>query len=132
MTDATVAARLAIQPGASLWFSPIEWLQLLGPLPPGIRMTGEFAVATVAVIFVSNAASARWFLDRYRTVMTMPQAVWICSPTLGRVDFTHASLQAILAGHGLRPLEETAIDASWMAMRVGRSVPGPLPSAQVR
>jgi hypothetical protein len=31
-------------------------------------MTGEFAAATVAVIFVSNAGSVRWFLDRYRTV----------------------------------------------------------------
>ena len=132
MTDGTVASRLAIHPGASLWFSPIEWLQLLGPLPPGIRMTGEFAGATVAVIFVSNAASVRWFLDRYRTVMTMPPAVWICSPTRGRVDFTPASLRTILAGHGLSPLEETAIDASWTALRVGRPVPGPLPRAQVR
>jgi hypothetical protein len=125
MTENTVAGRLAIRPGASLWFSPIEWLRLLGPLPPGVRMTGEFAGATVAVIFVSNAASVRWFLDRYRTVMTMPPAVWICSPTQGRVDFTQASLQTILAGHGLRLMEEAAIDASWTAMRVGRSVPGP-------
>ena len=131
MTENTVAGRLAIHPGASLWFSPIEWLRLLGPLPPGVRMTGEFAGATVAVTFVSNAASVRWFLDRYRTVMTMPPAVWICLPTQGRVDFTRASLQTILAGHGLRPLEETAIDASWTAMRVGRSAPGPPPAARV-
>ena len=123
MTEGTVASRLAIHPGATLWFSPIEWLRLLGPLPPGVRMTGEFAAATVAVTFVSNAASVRWFLDRYRTVMTMPPAVWICSPAQGRADFTRASLQAMLAGHGLRPLEEVPIDASWTALRVGRSVP---------
>ena len=132
MTENTVAARLAIHPGASLWFSPIEWLRLLGPLPPGVRMTGEFAAATVAVTFVSNAASVRWFLDRYRTVMTMPPAVWICLPTMGRVDFTRASLQTILAGHGLRTVQEVPIDASWTAMRVGRSVPGPPPPARVR
>ncbi len=132
MTDNTLAGRLAIHPGASLWFSPIEWLRLLGPLPPGVRMTGEFAAATVAVIFVSNAASVRWFLDRYRTVMTMPRAVWICSPTRGRVDFTQASLRTILAGHGLSPLEEAAIDASWTALRVGRFVPGAPPPARVR
>ena len=132
MTDDTVAARLGIHPGASLWFSPIEWLRLLGPLPHGVRMTGEFAGATVAVTFVSNAPSVRWFLDRYRTVMTMPPAVWICSPTHGRVDFTRASLHTILAGHGLRPIQEAVVDASWTAVRVGRSVPGPPPPAAER
>jgi hypothetical protein len=124
MTGVSVADRLSIRPGASLWFSPIEWLRLLGPLPPGVRMTGEFAAATVAVVFVSNAGSVRWFLDRYRTVMTMPRSVWICLPTQGRADFNRASLQAMLAGHGLHPLEEIALDASWTALRVGRFVPG--------
>jgi hypothetical protein len=123
MEDRTVTGRLGIHPGTSLWFSPIEWLRLLGPLPAGVRMTGEFAAATVAVIFVSNAGSIRWFLDRYRTVMTMPPAVWICVPTQGRPDFTRASLQTILAGHGLRPLEEAPIDEAWTALRMGRSVP---------
>ena len=33
MTETTGAARLSIYPGMSLWFSPIEWLRLLGPLP---------------------------------------------------------------------------------------------------
>jgi hypothetical protein len=87
-------------------------------------MTGEYSTATVAVMFVSNAGSVRWFLDRYRTVMTLPRALWICSPIHGRADFNRASLQAMLAGHGLRPLEEVALDASWTALRVGRFVPG--------
>jgi hypothetical protein len=125
MTAATIAARLAIRPGAALWFTPIEWLRLLGPLPPGVRVTGEFAASTVAVIFVSNAASVRWFLDRYRTVITLPPAVWICCPTRGRPDFNRASLEAILAGHGLHPLAETPIDAAWTALRIGRFVPRP-------
>jgi hypothetical protein len=43
--------------------------------------------------------------------MTLPPAIWICSPTRGRSDFNRASLEAMLAGHGLRPLEETPIDA---------------------
>ncbi len=122
MTEVTVAGRLGIHPGVALWFTPIEWLRLLGPLPQGVSMTGEFATATVAVNFVSNAGSVQWFLQRYRTVMTMPRAVWICSPTQGRPDFNRAYLESILAGHGLRALEEQQIDASWTALRVGRSM----------
>jgi hypothetical protein len=83
MNESGIARRLDICPGASLWFSPIEWLRLLGPLPPGVTMTGELAGATVAVLFVSNAASVQWFLRRYGTVITLPPAVWICSPTQG-------------------------------------------------
>ena len=109
MTEMSTAGSLSIRPGASVWFSPIEWLRLLGPLPRGVRMTGEFAAATVAVVFESNAGSLRWFLNRYRTVMTLPPAVWICSPTRGRSDFNRASLETMLAGHGLHPLEETQI-----------------------
>jgi len=125
MSEGSVAARLAIRPGASLWFSPIEWLRLLGPLPPGVTMAGEFAGATVAVLFVSNAVSVQEFLRRYGTVITLPPAVWICSPTQGSAALNRAYLAQILAGHGLRPLEEIPIDGSWTAARIGRLVPAP-------
>ena len=124
MREGSVVDQLGIRPGATLWFSPSEWLRLLGPLPPGVTMTGELAGATVAVLFVSNAASVQWFLRRYGTVITLPPAVWICSPTQGSPDLNRAYLAQILAGHGLRPLEEIPIDAAWTAARVGRFVPG--------
>jgi hypothetical protein len=120
----TVADRLSIAPGARLWFSPIEWLHVLGPLPSGVAMTGEFAAATVAVVFVSNAGSVRWFLDRHRTSMTMPPAIWVCYPTLGRTDFNRGTLTTMLAGHGLRIVSELPVDGSWTALRVSRFVPG--------
>jgi microsomal dipeptidase-like Zn-dependent dipeptidase len=96
---------------------------MLGPLPPGVMMTGEFAASTVAVIFVSNAQSVRWFLNRYRTSMTLPRAIWVCYPTLGRSDFNRGTLQTMLAGHGLHPVTEVAIDASWTALGVRRFGP---------
>jgi hypothetical protein len=43
MTELTVVDKLSIRRGASLWFSKIRWLRLLGPLSPGVRMSGEFA-----------------------------------------------------------------------------------------
>ena len=124
MTDPTLAGRLAIHPGAALWFQPIEWLRLLEPLPPGVTVTGEFAGATVAVIFVSNASGVHWFLRRYGTVITLPPAVWVCAPTRARTDFNVTYLGSILAGHGLSPIEETSIDDAWTAVRIGRFVPG--------
>jgi hypothetical protein len=123
MNEDSVAARLGVRPGTSLWFSPIEWLRLLGPLPPGVTMSGEVAGATVAVLFVSNASSVQWFLRRYGTVITLPPAVWICSPTVGSPDLNPAYLAQILAGHGLRAVEEIPLDASWTAARVARIVP---------
>lgn len=132
MTGVTGATKLSIRPGTTLWFQPIEWLRLLGPLPPGVRMTGDFAAATTAVIFVSNSASVRWFLNRYGTVMTRPPAVWICAPTQPRADFNRALLRSMLAGLGFRALQEVPIDASWTAMRVGRFVPGQPPPVSVR
>ena len=132
MTENTGAGRLSIRPGTSLWFQPIEWLRVLGALPPGVRMTGDFAAATVAVIFVSNTASVRWFLNRYGTVMTRPPAVWICAPTQARPDFNRALLKSMLAGLGFRAVEELPLDASWTATRVGRFVPGQPPPVSVR
>lgn len=116
----STAARLSIRPGASLWFSPVEWLWMLGPMPPGVRVVGEFAGSTVAIVFVSNAGSIRWFLDRYRTVMTLPPLVWVCYPTRGRADFTRATLDSMLAGHGLHAIAQTPFDGGWTAIRVGR------------
>lgn len=118
MAGRTLAEALLIRPGAALWFSPVEWLRILGPLPPGVRMTGEFAAAIVAVVFVSNAANVRWFLDRYRTVMARPPVVWMCYPAHGRSDVNRASLLNLVAGHYLQPAGEVAIDASWAAIRL--------------
>ena len=122
MPAATVAGRLGIRPGSSLWFSPIEWLHVLGPLPPGVRMTGEYAGATVAVIFVSSASTVQWFLRRYGTVVTMPPAVWVCAPTQGSAGFNRAYLATMLGSHGLHATTEIPIDASWTALRIGRTV----------
>lgn len=132
MPGGSLAEALLIRPGASLWFSPVEWLRVLGPLPPGVRMTGEFAAATVAIAFVSDPASTRWFLDRHRTVMALPPVVWMCYPAHGRPDLNRPSLLTILAGHGLHPVTEVGIDASWAAMRLRPIAMGRPPASGVR
>ena len=122
MRQSTVADRLGIRPGVSLWFSPIEWLRLLGPLPPGVRMAGQFAGASVAVLFVSSAGSVQEFFRLHGTVVTTPQAIWMCAPTRGRSTFNRSYLDSILAGHGHRVVEEVPIDDAWTAVRISRFV----------
>ena len=123
MTVDTIAERLGIRPGTTLWFQPVEWLRVLGPLPPGVRMTGEFAGASVAVLFVSNAESMQWFFRRYGTVVLAPTAVWICAPNQPRAAFDRRYLATILAGHRLHGVAEVPLDAAWTAVRLGRTAP---------
>jgi hypothetical protein len=127
MTANTLAERLQIRPGASVWFSPVEWLWMLGPLPPGVHATGELAGATVAITFGSNAASVRWFLDRYRTILSTVPVMWVCYQTRGRSDFNRASLVTMLAAHGQHPVAEVAFDAGWTAMRIRPTGAPPVP-----
>ena len=119
-----LAERLLIRPGATLWFQPVEWLRLLGPLPPGVRMATGFSGSTVAIEFVSNAGGVRGLMNRYRAVIPLPPVVWICYPARGRTDFNRQMLLPMITSHGLRPVDEVPIDANWSAMRVQTFVPG--------
>ena len=50
--------------------------------------------------------------------MTMPKAIWVCYPTRGRSDFTRATLDTQLAGHGLHTVAEVPFDANYTALHV--------------
>jgi hypothetical protein len=118
MPGRTHAEVLRIGPGSLLWFSPAEWLHVLGPLPPGVRMTGAFAGSTVAIVFVSNPDTVGWFLRQHGSVIGRPPMVWMCYPTRGRMDMSRPRLLQLLAGHAVHPVEELVIDGSWSAMRL--------------
>jgi hypothetical protein len=124
MDAPTIAAKLSIRPSDRLWFSPIEWLWMIGPLPPNVPVIGNFGAATVAVIFLSNTQSVRWFVTRYRTVMTRPRELWVCCPTVGRADFNRALLESMFAGHGLRPVRDVLLGDSWTAIAMRYFQPG--------
>jgi hypothetical protein len=124
MDSPNIAATLSIGPGDRVWFSPIEYLWLIGPLPPNVPIVGDFGAATVAVIFLSNVPSVRWFVDRYRTVMTRPRELWVCCPTVGRADFNRRLLESTLAGHGLRAVREVALGSDWTALSMRYFQPG--------
>lgn len=124
----TIAETLHIRPGTSLWFSPIEWLHVLGPLPPGVTMAGDPAGASVSVMFVSNAQSVRWFVDVHRPVLAMLPTLWLCYPSPGRPDFNRTTLMTMAGAHGLHPIGDVAVMPGWSALRFGRLAPGERPT----
>jgi hypothetical protein len=54
-----VAAKLLIKPGSSVWISPSERLELLAPLPDGIRAVTAIEDAHAAILFADDAGSLR-------------------------------------------------------------------------
>jgi hypothetical protein len=114
----TPAEKLSIHAGTRLWFEPTEWLRVLGPLPHGVTMTGDFAAATVAVIFVSHPDSVRWLARQYGTVLGIPALLWIAYPTRGVPTFNRGSLNTLLAAHRLTVVAEAQLDGTWSAVRV--------------
>ena len=93
-------------------------MRVLGPLPHGVTMTGDFAAATVAVMFASHPNSVRWLVRRFGTVLGIPPLLWIAYPAHGLPTFNRASLQQLLAGHRLVVVAETPLDGAWSAVRV--------------
>ena len=98
----TPAEKLSIHAGTRLWFEPTEWMRVLGPLPHGVTMTGDFAAATVAVMFASHPNSVRWLVRRFGTVLGIPPMLWIAYPAHGLPTFNRASLQQAARGPSTR------------------------------
>jgi hypothetical protein len=59
MSARTVADKLRIAPGMSLWASHPDRVGLIGPLPEGVRVVDGPAGAGAALVFADDAASLR-------------------------------------------------------------------------
>ncbi|HEX2275038.1 MAG TPA: hypothetical protein VHG90_14290, partial [Acidimicrobiales bacterium] len=63
MSAKPVAQKLLIKPGAAVWSSHPDRLDLLGPLPDEVRVVDALEDATVALVFADDAESLRKTLD---------------------------------------------------------------------
>ncbi|PZF81483.1 hypothetical protein [Jiangella anatolica] len=127
MSTKTVAEKLLIKPGASVWLSHPDRRGLLDPLPADVRMVATPAGAGVAVVFADHAASVRELLSRHRDEVTASPVVWIAYPKGGRTDINRDTLWPIVAEFGLRPNGQVAVDEVWSALRFRASKPGEPP-----
>ena len=113
----SIAQKLLIKPGSTVFAWPAARLGLIGELPNGMQLVDRIEVATVAVLFVDDAASARGALEAFRDHLAKVPYLWFCYPKGGRADINRDSLWTMLTPYGLRPITNVAIDEVWSALR---------------
>lgn len=113
----TVAEKLLIKPGTTVWSSHADRVPLLGALPDGVRLVDEIAGATIAVMFADDAASAHAMVGAHERDLASPKALWVAYPKGNRADVNRDSLWPILADRGFRPITQISIDDTWSALR---------------
>ncbi len=117
MTTKTVADKLLIKPNTTVWTSHRDRLDLIGPLPAGVSVADSPVQASVALAFADNAAAIRDLLSVHGGQLQEVTTIWVAYPKANRVDINRDTLWPILAEHGMRPIEQVAVDEVWSAMR---------------
>jgi hypothetical protein len=117
MPGRSVAEKLLVRPGGSVWISDGERSSLLGALPDGATFADGPEAAGVALVVADDASAVRAALDRWGAALAGPAAFWVAYPKGGRSDINRDTLWPILAGHGFRPISQVALDDTWSALR---------------
>jgi len=113
----SIADKLLIKPGASLWVSDASRAALVGPLPEGVTMAPDLASAAVAIVIVDDVATVTKALATHADALASPAVLWFVYPKGGRADINRDTLWPMVAVHGLRPITQVAIDETWSALR---------------
>ena len=124
MTTKTVADKLLIKPDTTLWSSHADRLDLIGPLPEGVRRVDALEEATTALVFADDEAAVRGILDTHKDHLTQPGTLWVAYPKANRADINRDTLWPILGAYGLRPITQVAVDDVWSALRFRPLKPG--------
>jgi hypothetical protein len=117
MSPRSVADKLLIKPNTTLWCSHPSRLELVEPLPAGVRRVEGPEQATTAVVFADDAASLRDLLATHQQRLARPEVLWVAYPKGNRTDINRDSLWPILGEQGLRPVTQVSIDQVWSALR---------------
>lgn len=77
MSTRTVADKLLIKPGTTLWCSDPARLGLLEPLPDGVRLLDGPGEARTALVFADDARTLRQVLTTHRDRLARPEVFWV-------------------------------------------------------
>jgi len=119
MSTKSVAEKLLMKPDTTIWSSDPSRLDLVGPMPEGVRAAGGPERATTALIFADDSASLREVLDAHGDRLARPNVLWVAYPKGNRSDINRDSLWPILGEQGMRPIGQVSVDETWSAMRYG-------------
>jgi hypothetical protein len=127
MSDRSPAEKLLIRPGTSVWMSHPQHIELIEPLPEGVRVVDRPELATTVFIFGDDAQSLRNAVAAHANRLAHSETLWFAYPTGNGADIDRHSLWPILAEHGLWPVGLVSLDDRWTAMRVRPLKPGDPP-----
>jgi hypothetical protein len=124
MSTKTIADKLQIKPNTTVWASDLVRIDMIRPLPDGVRHADGPASATTALVFADDAASLRKILDEHGDDVTKPSTFWVAYPKGNKTDINRDSLWPILGDYAMRPISQVAVDDTWSALRFRPLEPG--------
>jgi hypothetical protein len=117
MSTRSVAEKLLIKRNTTLWSSHAARLELVEPLPTGVRRVHAPEQARTALVFADDAVSLRDLLAAHQERLARAEVLWVAYPKGNRTDINRDSLWPILGEHGMRPVTQVSIDQVWSALR---------------
>jgi len=127
MSTKSVAEKLLIKPQTTLWTSHPENLELIEPLPSGVRVAERAEEATSLLAFGKDAETLRTLVAAQASHLADIEVLWVAYPKGNRSDINRDSVWPILAEHGLRPIGQVSLNDVWSAMRFRPLKPGEAP-----
>jgi hypothetical protein len=124
VTIRSAAEKLLIKPKTTVWMSHPQHLDLIEPLPEGVRVVDRPEQATIALVFGDNAQALRNVVAAHAERLADPETLWIAYPSGNRTDIDRDSLWPILAEHALRPIGQVSLGERWSAVRFRLVKPG--------
>lgn len=113
----SVAEKLLIKPGTTVWSSSPARLKLIEPLPEGVTVAKAMDKAATALVIAEGADPLRKVLDKQKAALAKPAALWVLYPKANKADINRDTLWPILTDYGLRPITQIAVDETWSALR---------------
>ncbi len=127
MSTKTVAGKLLVKPGTSVWVSHPDG----GRCWTRCRPACGSSTARPTRAWPSSSPTTRSRCGRcsrgHRDTVTAPPVVWVAYPKGGRTDINRDSLWPIVGEFGVRPSGQVAIDDVWSALRFRAVKPGEPP-----
>ena len=120
----TIAEKLQIKPGTTVWLSQPEHAELIGRLPAGVDTVDLPGDATTAILVAGDEASLRAALEDHGEHLGEPAVLWVAYPKGGRSDINRDTLWPILREIGLRPISQISLSDAWSALRFRPLAPG--------
>jgi hypothetical protein len=113
----SVADKLLIKPGTTVWSSHAERLNLIEGLPESATVVAGPEDAATVVVFADDANALRDILNTHRDQIAQPDTFWVAYPKGNRTDINRDTLWPILTEYGMRPISQIAVDEVWSALR---------------